>query len=271
MFDRKILKARAKATLSYSYPMILVACVIVNVITSLTLGIFSGRLQKLQNINWNTIPGYRFFLIAAIVIVMALIVLSLAVMIISPLRVGLKRFLLNNENRTGRLDDLLFPFRANYKNIVLTLLLKNVIITLWSLLGYIPILIGFWKFDLADKIILLSQNVNDVSASDLASLSGTVAILGITTLLCSVPSVIKYLQYSLTEYIIADNPNLSPRAAVDKSKQMMIGRKWEYVKLYLSFIPWYIAANLFCCVGNFLIMPYVEETFTQFYLDLTQI
>lgn len=271
MFDRKVLKDRAKLTLSTSYFIILIACVIVNIASSLCMGVLSGRLRKIGLMDLTSVPYYRIIAILAVISVMSLIVLALSIFVLYPLQVGLKYFMLQNEIGDSRLDNLLFPFRVNYKNITLTMFMKNLFIFLWSLLGFIPFAVGIWKFSLADKLAVLMANINvdTISPSQVLSLSGTMFSLFLFSLLFSVPALIKQLQYTMTEYILADDPDLDWRAALDRSKEMMVGNKWAYVKLILSFIPWYIVSYLFCCIGNMLLMPYIEATVAQLYLELS--
>lgn len=269
MFDRKTLKSRAKLTLSRSYISVLIACVIVNFAGSAATGLLSGRIRKLYSLNLADMPNYRLIGIMAVIAAMAVVTLALNIAVISPLKVGLKYFMLRTEDDDTRFDNLLFPFRSNYKNITLTVFLKNLFVGLWSLLGYIPLAVGVWKFGLAEKIMLLLQKADTVTFGEIFSLGGTMFLFLAFTFLFSVPALIKQLQYSLTEYIMAENFDLSPMAAIGKSKEMMVGNKWAYVKLVLSFIPWYIAANLFCCIGNFLLTPYIEATFAQLYMELS--
>ncbi len=271
MFDRKILKERAKITLSRSYFIILIACVIVNITSSVCMGVLSGKVRKVQFMDMTSIPYYRIMAILAVISLMALIVIALSIFVIYPLQVGLKYFMLQNEIGDSRLDNLLFPFRTSYKNITFAMFMKNLIIFLWSLFSIIPIIIGMWKFGLADKLVILTTKMNMDTASirQILSVSGSMFVLTLFILLFSVPAIIKQLQYSMTEYILADDPDLEWRTAMEKSKEMMVGNKCAYVKLIISFLPWYIAANLFCCIGSTLLMPYIESTLAQLYLELS--
>ena len=49
----------------------------------------------------------------------------------------------------------------------------------------------------------------------------------------------------------------------------MVGNKWAYVKLIFSFAGWYILCNLFCCLGNFVLTPYIEATVAQMYIEIS--
>ncbi|MDD6735352.1 MAG: DUF975 family protein [Clostridiales bacterium] len=265
MFDRKVLKDRAKITLSRSYFMILIACVIVNTVSTIGAGIMSGRIQDL---NFSSMSYIRILAVFAVISLLGLIMLAVSIFITAPLNVGLKYFMLQNELGDSRLDNLLFPFRTEYKNITFTLFMKNLYIFLWSLLGLIPISIALWQFGLFDKLTVLVQQINRESIKAALSLSGVMLVLLLFTLIFSIPAIIKELQYSMVSYILADDPDIEWKVAISRSKEMMVGNKWAYVKLIISFLPWYIIANLFCCIGSMLLTPYIEETLAQLYLEL---
>jgi len=56
-------------------------------------------------------------------------------------------------------------------------------------------------------------------------------------LLLIVPGIMATFSYALTFYLIADNPSLTPLAAIRSSKQMMRGHRW---KLFLIYLPWWV-------------------------------
>ncbi len=47
------------------------------------------------------------------------------------------------------------------------------------------------------------------------------------SLLLIVPGIIATIRYSMTFFILADNPDITAREAISKSKEMIKGRKWE--------------------------------------------
>lgn len=91
------------------------------------------------------------------------------------------------------------------------------------------------------------------------------------SLLLVVPGIIKSLEYMMVDYILADNPNISPMEALRESKQMMSGHKWNAFVLGLSFLGWEIL-NLFTVglLDIFYVRPYMEATFAELYLELKQ-
>lgn len=83
-----------------------------------------------------------------------------------------------------------------------------------------------------------------------------------------VPGIIIGLMYSQSDYILAENPELSAIEAMKKSRQMMKGQKWSLFCLALSFIGWTILSGI-VPAGPLLLAPYTEATFAAFYLDRT--
>lgn len=88
------------------------------------------------------------------------------------------------------------------------------------------------------------------------------------TLLLVIPGIIKTYSYSMTEYILKDNPELKNNAAIEKSMEMMQGHKLRLFLLHLSFIGWAILGTLTLGLGFLWIIPYIETSQAAFYEDL---
>lgn len=85
------------------------------------------------------------------------------------------------------------------------------------------------------------------------------------SLLLYVPGIIKALSYSMSMYILAENPNMPALEAIDKSKAMMDGHKKDLFVLYLSFIGWMLLGAITCGIAYIWVLPYMEATLTNFY------
>lgn len=88
------------------------------------------------------------------------------------------------------------------------------------------------------------------------------------TLLLIVPGIVKGLAYSLTPFIVKDNPELSPNEAINLSVKMMKGHKFDLFYLYLSFLGWILLSMLTLGVGLLWVIPYLETTMAAFYQDV---
>ena len=59
------------------------------------------------------------------------------------------------------------------------------------------------------------------------------------TLLFVVPGIIAAIRYSLSFFVLADNPDIKARDAIEKSKQMMKGKKLKYCIVSICFTTFY--------------------------------
>ena len=89
------------------------------------------------------------------------------------------------------------------------------------------------------------------------------------SLLFIVPGIIAAYRYCLAPYLMAENPNLGIREAVNMSKELMAGNKWRLFCLHLSFIGWGILSALTCGIGDLWLNPYIYAANAAFYVDLT--
>ncbi|OMF23268.1 hypothetical protein BK133_24630 [Paenibacillus sp. FSL H8-0548] len=90
-------------------------------------------------------------------------------------------------------------------------------------------------------------------------------------LLLIIPGIVKSYAYSMVPFILADNPNIGYRRAVDLSKQMTRGHKARIFVLDLSFLGWILLGLLVFFVGVLFVMPYINATKAELYLTLRQL
>ena len=87
-------------------------------------------------------------------------------------------------------------------------------------------------------------------------------------LLLIIPGIIAIFSYSMTFFILADDPSLGPKEALDKSKQMMDGYKKKYFLLCIRFLGWALLCMLTFGIGFLWLMPYMYVSFAKFYDDI---
>lgn len=85
------------------------------------------------------------------------------------------------------------------------------------------------------------------------------------SLLLIVPGIIKGYSYMMTMYILADEPELSAKEAMQKSMYLMDGHKMELFVLQLSFIGWMILSSLTFGLLLVYVIPYMEAATANFY------
>ena len=84
-----------------------------------------------------------------------------------------------------------------------------------------------------------------------------VVFIALWTLLLIIPGIIKSYEYRMVHYILQENPEIGWKEALQKSKEMMDGSKWQAFLLDLSFIGWALLSCLTCfLLGLFFLMPY---------------
>lgn len=117
-----------------------------------------------------------------------------------------------------------------------------------------------------DVNILFSGFQRFVDALVLTLLIGVFTFLW--SLLLVVPGIIKAISYSQAYYILAENPGMSAKEALDESVAMMDGHKMDYFVLMLSFIPWMLLCSVTCGLAVLYVAPYMEATRVSFYEEI---
>ena len=88
------------------------------------------------------------------------------------------------------------------------------------------------------------------------------------SLLFIIPGIIASYRYSMVPYILAENPDMSPKDAISLSKVLMIGNKWRLFCLNLSFIGWDILCVLTLGVLYIWVSPYKHAALAAFYRSI---
>ncbi len=88
------------------------------------------------------------------------------------------------------------------------------------------------------------------------------------TLLFIIPGIVKAFSYAMTPYILDERPELSAGEAIDHSRAMMKGHKFDLFWLYLSFIGWGILCIFTLGIGLLWLVPYMQTAVAAFYEDV---
>ena len=90
------------------------------------------------------------------------------------------------------------------------------------------------------------------------------------TLLFIFPGIYAAYGYSMTPYILAENPEMRANDAITKSKELMNGNRWRLFCLEISFIGWSLLCVLLTLgIGVFWLKPYMEASFAAFYREIS--
>ena len=81
-----------------------------------------------------------------------------------------------------------------------------------------------------------------------------------------IPGIVKAYSYMMVPYILLDNPELSTKEVITKSREMMNGNKMKAFLLDLSFIGWWLLSAITCgLLAVFYVQPYYNCTCAELY------
>ena len=99
-------------------------------------------------------------------------------------------------------------------------------------------------------------------------------LVGLFTILWSillvVPGIIKAYSYSMVNYILCDNPEMSAMDAIKESQRIMQGHKMDLFVLQLSFILWMLMGIVTLGIGYIYVIPYMQQTLVNFYNSIKE-
>jgi len=227
MWSISELKTEARAVLKQCYPTALAVTLITSVLgnSGKISGVVTEKLPELGGklgglVVAAEVESLALLGLIAAVMSSALLLSTIMLLISAPIKVGECRYFLEGTQYRFDIKNILHGFTTGkYLNILLSLLLKEVFITLWSLLFIIP-------------------------------------------------GIVKGYAYSMVPYILAENPNLSPKQVIDISCRMTKGYKFKVFLTSLSFIGWYLLGALCFGIGTVFVVPYERATLAQLYLAL---
>lgn len=236
MWTRKELKEKAKVALRRNYWKTVLVAMILALITGggyASSGSFAGGGTEtevtpapavVENAAETMDKTDMIIVVLAIAIfVLVFVVLTLAIglavnaVLINPLEVGIRKFMLKGVDDTAEVKEVAYGFDHSYKKIVKTMFFRDLYTVLWALLFIIP-------------------------------------------------GIYKSYQYRLVPYIMTENPEMDYKEALQLSKDMMEGQKWNTFVLDLSFIGWHLLSLLTCGIlAVFYVAPYKNLTDAALY------
>ena len=89
------------------------------------------------------------------------------------------------------------------------------------------------------------------------------------SLLFVIPGIVAGYSYAMTDYILAEQPELTASEALSRSKEMMYGNRWRLFCLQFSFIGWSLLCTLTLGIGNLWLNPYIKAATTAFYREVS--
>ncbi|MEE0944401.1 MAG: DUF975 family protein [Clostridia bacterium] len=268
MFDRKVLKTRAKSVLATSYWQIFGTMLLFSLATTFIDNFFSPKIPPTI-----TLASPRVIALFGVTMFIRLILQFAATVFLTlPLQVGLNKYLIDSaKGGVPGIDSFAYAFRSNYKSVISVVFAKQIIIIV---LTVIPVVIAgvATVYILARSGVTFPTTINTAHLERLTitlSESPEYLALSLAMLVLLIPAIVKMYDYYLVEYIIAEDSSLSWREALDKSKKLMKGNRFSVFVLGLSFLGWQFLGLLAFGIGSVFVTPYILATDAQLYLELS--
>lgn len=172
------------------------------------------------------------------------------------------------------LNDLFFGFSRVGRVLGVELVLYLYLL-LWAIVFSIPLLAVLFAF---------SSGISDVGLSALMVVWAVLMVVAVMLVAC---------RYAQALYLVMDRDELGPLAAMRESKRLMRGNVWRFIRLFLSFLGWFVIFGLVSAVPDILtnviaipdwlmslltlasslpmmlwLVPYVSAATAAFYEDL---
>ena len=197
-------------------------------------------------------------------------IISIVTVIVDiPLTFGLTYAFLNlfDEKETAVFD----PFKLAYENFKIS----------WSvawhkflklLLPAILVIVSVFLMAMGGAFLFansfLGASANS-SYAGLTSSSTTLLVIGIVLFVASdIWLTVKSYYYAVSSLVAIENPEMTGKEAVEKSKTLMTGNRGKLFVLELSFIGWALLACLTFGIGILWLSPYVTFAKIAFYKHL---
>ena len=132
----------------------------------------------------------------------------------------------------------------------------------------VDILNGFKYFLTVVVVYGIIDSMNILSALVSNIITVNVVTEQFLIVVFAVLSLFLYLMFSMVYYIIIDDPQIGVLGALTGSKNLIQGQKGRLFLLQLSFLGWILLTILTLGIGILWVLPYLEVTTANFYLDL---
>ena len=163
-------------------------------------------------------------------------------------------------------DELLATL-AVFGSFLLLSMIVSVLISALVSVGYAQ-----FNIDLIDgikpRIVTMFSKGKQVPTAIIANILVFIRVF-LGTMLLIVPGIIATYKYAMVNYIIAENPGISAREALEMSKEMMRGNKLRFFLLGLSFFGWALLVVLTFGIAGVWVAPYIQASCAAFYREIS--
>ncbi len=192
--------------------------------------------------------------------------LILSLFVGTAMRIGHLRFRLSLiDGEKGDLAKLFTGFDKSYLPAIVLRLLRTLYLFLWGLPAMLLMGIGIISLLMSLVGVWFSLGGWEIPRPSL--------LVGLLALLFSVgfsflPTIASY-RYAMSDYILAENPDMPVSDALRESARMMRGNKWRLFCLQLSFIGWGFLCLFSCGIGFLWLSPYIYQAEAALYHEIS--
>lgn len=243
---------------------------------------FDGWITALRELIDQVGANARFYIL--FFVISFLVELLFSLLISNVIVCGVQRWFLRADypQWTPTVGMMFTPFSSGqYRPVVAGMFWKN----LWTFLWSLPqLVLAFFilapTFLLTFHVLLSGSAVTPGLIRRVASLYGLpeflfqwpwLAALTVLLIISAVLLINRAYRYRMTEIILADNPSIGTRRALELSKKMTQNSVWRMVFLDLSFLGWVLLCMIFFYIswlGFLLLRPYYAATWIEAYRNL---
>ena len=112
-------------------------------------------------------------------------------------------------------------------------------------------------------VSLYTATVSNTVPTTIRIISLILIIISCIWLIC------RNLSYSLSNYILKDNPDMTSKEIIEESARLMNGNRLKLIWLGITFIGWYILSSLTLGIGLLWVLPYTQISTIEFYEQLS--
>lgn len=117
-------------------------------------------------------------------------------------------------------------------------------------------------------IALIPMTILSYMVSQNPKNSVLILIYSLSMLFYGIVTIILSLLYSQVFFLLHDFPNYSAKELLTMSRKLMAGSKGRLFYLMVSFLPLLLLGLLSCGIAYIWLVPYMNATMTEFFLDL---
>lgn len=192
--------------------------------------------------------------------------LALALLVGTAMRIGHLRFrLMLIDGDRAELGKIFSGFDRSYLPAIGLRLLKALYTFLWGL----PSLL-FLTISVLSVVRGVTKEWTSLEALSITDPTLLVAVLSLafSWVFAFLPVIATY-RYAMSDYIMAENPDIPVSAAIAESAHMMEGNKWRLFCLELSFIGWALLCLLSGGIGFLWLNPYMYQAEAAMYHEIS--